>query len=139
MRIRLFRSNSLGFAGTIRNANHHAKALLPLLFRLAQDVQGWGYAEWMQAHNTHSFVTKDARKIHLRGLSNGTDYIGVTLEVSNLLRCAQGNGTHIADFIVADPTALDSFSDMMRLLAKPPVGNAPHGASESEKTEEILV
>jgi hypothetical protein len=128
----------------MRNANHHAKALLPLLFRLAQDVQGWGYDEWVQAHNTHAFVTKDGRKIHLRGLSNGIEYIGVTLEVSPLLRCAQGNGTHIADFLVADLKALDAFSDMMRLLAKVPINNVPceasttppeEEASEPEKTE----
>jgi hypothetical protein len=98
--------------------------------------------------NTHVFVTIDGRKIHLRGLSNGTVYIGVTLEISILLRCAQGNGTHLATFLMSDPNVLDSFSDMMRLLAKPPVRNVPFGASatppeeedlESEKTEEILV
>ena len=119
MKIKLLRSTSLGYAGTVRNAMHHAKDLLPYVLKMGCDAQSWGDSVWLQAHNVHVFVTKDGRKIILRPISkNG--YIGISAEMSHKTRCAQGYGMHITNFL-NDACSPDDFSRQMKSFALEPI------------------
>jgi len=116
MKISFVRSNSLGFAGTYRNALHHAKSLLPIIDRMVQDVQNWGFVEWVQGHNTHIFITKDDRKVILRPINDGTGkYVGISIELSKTRRCAAGQGLLVTNILVDDD--LSYFSKLMAGLA----------------------
>lgn len=115
MKISFVRSNSLGFAGTYRNALHHATALLPIIDRMVNDVQNWGFSEWVQGHNTHIFITKDDRKVILRPITDSTGYIGISIELSKTRRCAAGQGMLVTNILADDD--LNYFSKLMAGLA----------------------
>jgi hypothetical protein len=120
MKIRLLRSNSLGYAGTIRNTYHHAQKLLPYVLQVSADVQKWDYVEWLQAHNTHVFVTKDNRKIVLRPIHANKSYVGISIELSSNIRCAAGKGLLVANIMDGIDTP-EYFSQIMKSLSAIPV------------------
>ena len=134
MKIKMLRSSSLGFAGTIRNANHHAKALMPLLIKISTDIQNWGYEEWLQGHNTHVLVTKDGRKLVLRGIHYEGKYIGISAEASNNIRCAKGKGMHIADFLADE---IEKCGHVLAAFAIPPIGSQDEDENKVEPAEDI--
>jgi hypothetical protein len=124
MKIRLLRSNSLGYAGTIRNTYHHAQKLLPYVLQVSADVQKWDYVEWLQAHNTHVFVTKDDRKVILRPIHMDKSYVGISIELSTNIRCTAGKGLLVANIMAGTDTP-DYFSQIMKSLSATPVESIP--------------
>jgi hypothetical protein len=133
MKTRLLRSNSIGFAGTIRNTYDHAPKLIPYVLQVAKDAQNWGFAEWLQAHNTHIFITKDNRKIILREIHMDKSYVGISIEISKNIRCAAGDGLLIAN-ILDGVDSPEYFSQLMKSLAATPIQSTP---AEKVDNEEI--
>ena len=82
---------------------------------MVNDVQNWGFAEWVQGHNTHIFITKDDRKVILRPITDSTGYIGISIELSKTRRCAAGQGMLVTNILADDD--LNYFSKLMAGLA----------------------
>lgn len=141
MKITFGRSNSLGYAGTVRNAQHHAQKLLPLIYRVAKDILNWKYVEWVQGHNYHIFITSDDRKVILRPIhSKGNGYIGVSIELSKTRLCATGTGMLVTSIMSDDD--LDLFSALMAALSMPKINNndpTDKNALDGEEDDDLLV
>ena len=140
MKITFGRSNSLGYAGTIRNAQHHAQKLLPLIYRVAQDILNWKYVEWVQGHNYHIFITSDDRKVILRPIhSSGNGYIGVSIELSKTRLCATGTGMLVTSIMADDD--LDLFSNLMAALSMPRIHSkdpTDKAALDEDEDEDLI-
>jgi hypothetical protein len=118
MKIKFLRSTSLGLSGTLHNADHHAKPLLPLVTALGIKASKWNFDTWFQAHNVHVFRTKDGRNVILRPFGN-KGYEGIKAEVSLSTRCANHNGILLATLYAdnRNNVTVDDFSKIMQTFA----------------------
>lgn len=119
MQIKFLRSNSFGLSGTIRNADHHAKNILPLVLALSIKVVEWHFDIWYQGHNVHVFRTKDNRNVILRPFSDSSGYLGIKAELSNQTRCASGHGL-LVGILYADKRngiTVEDFSNVIRTIS----------------------
>jgi len=120
MQIKFLRSNSFGLSGTIRNADHHAKKLIPLVLALSAKIADWDFETWYQAHNIHVFRTTDGRNVILRAFGDSTGYIGIKAEVSMQTRCASGRGV-LLSVLYADNrngVTVDDFSKILKMFSR---------------------
>ncbi len=66
--IRIGRRGSSGIEGTFRNAEHHAKPVIPLVKALIALLPDAGFKDWIQYNNVHTLVTQDGREFNCRPL-----------------------------------------------------------------------
>lgn len=120
--IELLRKDSSGISGTIENAKHHAKSMLPFINGLRVAVGKLGFATWRQGNNIHEFVTVDGRRFTLRGIikdksdSDQPNYIGVRLSI----RISRSEEHRLLDIV--DVSDISTLLEMMKNLAKPQQG-----------------
>lgn len=111
MIVEVIRSGSLGIAGTLKNADHHAKTLLPLLHYLAPKIPTLPLERWLQGHNVHVLATKDSRRFTLRPFAKkGEGYLGVRLS----LRVSRSIEIPLSDCYADERN--QSYADFFRLL-----------------------
>jgi hypothetical protein len=112
--INLLRKGSLGIKGTERNADHHAKAVIPYIEVLKAAVPHMGFKEWKQGHNVHVLITRDDRVFVLRPIwEDGLGYTGVKL-------LARVSRTHEIPLIgVTRISRLAHLVGAMEMIAKP--------------------
>jgi hypothetical protein len=73
--IRIGRKGSTGIEGTLKNANHHAKAVIPLVKALAAILPEAGFKDWVQFNNVHTLITQDGREYNIRPLVWNTSIV----------------------------------------------------------------
>jgi hypothetical protein len=68
METRLIRKGSLGIAGTLKNAEHHAQPAIPLVKAMIDEIHDLTdlIKVWHQGHNIHVIESHDGRKIAFR-------------------------------------------------------------------------
>ena len=106
---RPMRHGSLGLTGTRRNAEHHAKRLIPFIETLMLLSPHFGFAEWVQGHNVHEFVTTDGRRFTLRGYTRDGAYQGIRLS----LRLSRSK-----EIFLMDAETMEGITDMVILMGK---------------------
>jgi hypothetical protein len=118
------RRGGKGLTGTIANARHHAKPMLPFIHTMKYLVRDLGFETWRQGHNVHEFITTDGRKFTLRGIvreKTGRSeeeplYVGVRLS----LRLSRSEEIRLLD--IDSVENIPDMITMMRQLAKPQIG-----------------
>lgn len=78
--VKKLRKCSKGIAGTIANADHHAKPCLQLIRLIEPTITGLGNDYdfvWEQGHNIHLLHRDDGAKIAFRPYSNGNGNWGI--------------------------------------------------------------
>lgn len=70
MKKEMLRKGSIGLAGTLQNAECHAKDVVELVKDLAARVDKLDVKLWRQGHNMHILVTNDDRMFVFRPLNN---------------------------------------------------------------------
>lgn len=130
-KVSLIRKDSKGIKGTVDNADHHAKYILPFIEAMRGAVLHLGFTEWRQGHNVHQFFTSHGSVYSLRPIVQTDDptkpyYCGIRLSV----RMSRSEEIRLLEIdSVADvPRLLDT----MRLLAIPPKGRLNTGAEAKE-------
>ena len=111
------KTTGLGLDGTLRNVEHHAEKLKPLIEALRPYGKEWGFKEWKQGHNVHEFVTHDGRRFTLRGITENGSYCGLRLAV----RLSRSREEHLWD--VCSVKEIPTLAIMMAKLAMPMRGN----------------
>lgn len=91
--ISLMRKDGQGIKGSIRNARHHAKPILPFIRILIPEVQKLGFQQWRQGHNIHEFFHVKDRKLTLRPFVRDGVYVGIRLA----LRVSKSEEFHLMD------------------------------------------
>ena len=91
--ISLMRKDGQGIKGSIRNARHHAKPILPYIRILLPEVQKLGFDYWKQGHNIHEFYQTTDRKLTLRPYMREGVYVGIRLA----LRISKSQEFHLMD------------------------------------------
>lgn len=126
------RKGGLGIAGTYRNADHHANAVIPFLKVLEVVLPTIGFKEWHQGHNVHEFVTLDDRKFTLRAYTRDREYRGIRLS----LRISRSCEILLMDAETQEQ--LDVLISSLRKLSRPARGDlTPLIDKSSYYTEEI--
>lgn len=130
-KVSLLRKNGKGIAGTIANAQHHAKHILPFIEAMQGAVKHLGFRDWEQANNIHKFTAAHGARYTLRPIVQEQDstkpfYCGIRLS----LYLSRGKEIRLLEIdSVADvPRLLDT----MRLLAEPVKGRLNTGAEAKE-------
>jgi hypothetical protein len=130
-KVSLIRKDSKGIKGTVDNADHHAKYILPFIEAMRGAVLHIGFKEWKQGHNVHEFHTHHGMRYTLRPIVQDDDptkphYCGIRLSV----RMSRSEEIRLLEIdSVADvPRLLDT----MRLLAMPVKGRLNTGAEAKE-------
>lgn len=130
-KVSLIRKDSKGIKGTVENAEHHAKYILPFIEAMRGAVVHLGFEEWLQGHNVHEFRTKHGARYTLRPIVQEVDptkpyYCGIRLS----LRLSRSEEHRLLEIVsVADVPRL---LDVMRLLALPVKGRLNTGAEAKE-------
>lgn len=127
----LIRRDSLGVAGTVANAKHHAEAILPYIYALKPIVPRLGFKLWKQGHNVHEFVTIDGRRFTLRAFidNENTAYIGIRFS----LRLDRSNEVRLIDI-----TSIGELAELilvMKKVAEPSKGKLGRLLSESSQEQ----
>lgn len=73
------RKNSPGIDGTYKNAEHHAKHLIPIIDAIINSISITKFKEWQQGSNVHVFICDDGRKFTLRNIYKDGNSIGIKL------------------------------------------------------------
>lgn len=115
--VKLLRKGGKGLVGTIENAHHHAKSMLPFIDALKYAVMSCGFAVWRQGSNIHEFVTQDGQRYTLRPFAQQVDptkpwYAGVRLS----LRVSRSQEYRLIDISTVDD--IPRLLTAMRLLAE---------------------
>lgn len=116
--VSLLRKTSLGIKGSVRNAKHHAEAILPFIAAMRNALPLIGFAEWSQGNNVHEFRTQDGRRFTLRAFTKDGAYLGVRLA----LRASRSSEHRLMD--ITDVSEVPAMLNMMSLLAQSAKGDA---------------
>lgn len=114
--ISLLRKDGDGIIGTVRNANHHAEAILPFIDILAKNMDSLGFSQWKQGKNVHEFITGEGTRYTLRAFIKDKQYFGVRLA----LRISRSHEIRLIDIV--DPMESWKLLHFMQELAKPAQG-----------------
>lgn len=114
--VRKLRSNGKGLKGTFDNMYHHAEKLIPMVEILSKNGEDLGFAEWVQGHNVHEFITVEGVRYTLRGFIKDNAYHGIRLA----LRVSRSYEERLID--ITTVSQCYRLLEIMRMLAEPAKG-----------------
>lgn len=129
--VTLLRKGGKGIKGTVANADHHAKYILPFIEAMQGAVKHLGFKQWKQGANIHEFITHHGARYTLRPICQEEDktkpfYCGIRLS----LRLSRSEEHRLLE--IDSVTDVPRLLDVMRLLALPIKGRLNTGAEAKE-------